>query len=178
MDEMNSIRLTDLPDEVIQNVLFRLDYKTSLALEETCRRFRNVTNEPLLWKSFCRNGWMKWHPRHQFQAKVAGSEFTGWKALFAERTRSSRETRGLVEAILEHDLNRIPKVERIVELGWDAKDALLEAFRNAHLSETNVLAQRWVSQGGLLVAKGICCLTANQVLESGSAWLPTPSDGP
>jgi F-box protein 21 len=147
---MNSTRLIDLPDEVIQNVLFRLDHTTTLALEATCRRFRDVANEPQLWKAFCRDGWKKWHPRHQFKAKVAGSEFTGWKALFAERTRSSRETRALVAKILEQDLDRIPKVEKIVELGWDAKEALLEAFRNAHLNERNVLAQRWASWGGLV----------------------------
>jgi len=147
---MNSIRLTDLPEEVIQNVLFRLDYATALAVEATCRRFRDVANEPLLWKSFCQDGWKKWHPRHQFKAKVAGSGFTGWKALFAERTRSSRETRVLVEGIVGQDLDRIPKVERIVELGWDAKDALLDAFRNAHLNESNVLAQRWVARPAFL----------------------------
>jgi F-box protein 21 len=142
---MESTRLTDLPDEVIQNVLFRLEYANALALEATCRRFRDVANEPLLWKFFCRVGWKKWHPRHNFKAKLSGTEFTGWKALFAERTRSSRETRTLVQGILEEDLHRIPKVETIVELGWDAKDALLEGFRLAHLDQKNPLALRWDS---------------------------------
>jgi F-box protein 21 len=150
LNEMDPIKLTGLPDEVIQNVLFRLDYTNALALEATCRRFRDVANEPLLWKSFCRDGWKKWHPRQQFKAKLAGNEFAGWKALFAERTRSSRETRALVAGILEQDVDRIPKVERIVELGWDAKDALLEGFRLAHLDERNVLAQRWDSGGRVL----------------------------
>jgi F-box protein 21 len=172
---MNSIRLIDLPDEVIQNVLFRLDYANALALEATCRRFRDVANEPLLWKSFCRNGWKKWHPQHTFKAKLAGNDFTGWKDLFAERTRTSRETRTLIENIVEQDLDRIPKIERIVELGWDAKDALVEGFRLAHLSERNVLAQRWDSSAILWQDM---LVDGEQVLESGSAWLSTPSDGP
>ena len=140
---MNSIRLIDLPDEVIQNVLFRLNYTNALALEATCRRFRDVANEPLLWKSFCRDGWKKWQPRHNFKAKIAGSEFDRWKGLFAERTRSHREVCALVESIIEEDRNRIKEVEKIVNLGWDAKDALLDGFRLAHLSEKSVLAQRW-----------------------------------
>jgi F-box protein 21 len=143
LNNMNSIRLIDLPDEVIQNVLFRLNYTSALALEATCRRFRDVANEALLWKSFCRDGWKKWHPRHNFKAKIAGSEFNGWKGLFAERTQSHREVCALIESIVEVDVNRIRKVERIVELGWDAKDALLDGFRLAHLSEKSVLAQRW-----------------------------------
>jgi hypothetical protein len=146
---MNSIRLIDLPDEVIQNVLFRLNYTNALALEATCRRFRDVANEPLLWKSFCRDGWKKWQPRHNFKAKLAGSEFDCWKDLFAERTRSHREVCALIESIIEEDGNRIRKVERIVDLGWDAKDALLDGFRLAHLSEKSVLAQRWGSGGNL-----------------------------
>lgn len=145
LNKMDSVRLTGLPDEVIQNVLFRLDFTNALALEATCWRFRDVANEPLLWKSFCRDGWKKWHPRHQFKAKLAGNDFAGWKALFAERTRASRETRALVAGILAQDLDRIPKIERIVELGWDAKDALLDGFHLAHLDERNVLAQRWDS---------------------------------
>ena len=139
---MDPVRLKDLPDEVIQNVLFRLDYRNALAIEAACRRFRDVANEPLLWKSFCRHGWKKWHPRHHFSAKLAGGEFVGWKALFAERFRSHKEVRTLIEDIVQEDLDRISRVERIVELGWDAKDAIIEAFRLAHLSEENVLAQR------------------------------------
>jgi F-box protein 21 len=172
---MNSVRLIDLPDEVIQNVLFRLNYTTALALEATCRRFRDVANEPLLWKSFCRDGWKKWQPRHNFKAKIAGSEFDGWKGLFAERTRSHREVCALIESIIEEDVNRIRKVERIVELGWDAKDALLDGFRLAHLSEKSVLAQRWDPAAILLRVE---LTTLRQVLDSRSAWLLTPSDGP
>jgi F-box protein 21 len=119
-----------------------LDYDNALALEATCRRFRDVANEPLLWKAFCRDRWKRWHPRHQFKAKIAGSEFAGWKRLFAERIVSSREVRALIEGIVESDRSRIPKIQRVVELGWDAKDALLEEFRLAHLSEKNELAQR------------------------------------
>ena len=140
---MKSVRLADLPDEIIQNVLFRLNYKTALALEVTCRRFRDVANESLLWRSFCRDGWKKWHPRHEITAKLAGGDFIGWKALFAERARSRKEVQTLIENIVEQDLDRISRVERIVELGWDAKDALVEAFRLAHLSEKDELAQRW-----------------------------------
>ena len=172
---MNSVRLIDLPDEVIQNVLFRLNYTNALALEATCRRFRDVANEPLLWKSFCRDGWKKWQPRHNFKAKIAGSEFDCWKGLFAERTRSHREVCALIESIIEEDGNRIRKVERIVDLGWDAKDALLDGFRLAHLSEKNVLAQRWDPATILL---RVVLTTLRQVLDSGSAWLLTPSDGP
>lgn len=167
--------MIDLPDEVIQNVLFRLNYTTALALEATCRRFRDVANEPLLWKSFCRDRWKKWEPRHNFKAKLAGSEFDGWKGLFAERTRSHREVCALIESIIEEDVNRIEKVERIVELGWDAKDALLDGFRLAHLSEKSVLAQRWDPAAILLRVE---LTTLRQVLDSGSARLLTPSDGP
>lgn len=171
---MKFARLIDLPDEVIQYVLLRLDYATVLALEATCRGFRGVANEPLLWKAFCCGGWKKWHPRHQFKAKLAGSEFTEWKALFAERTRSSRETRRLVDGILEQDLNRIPKVERIVELGWDAKDALLDGFHFAHLDEENVLAQRCVTAAFSLQHM---LSDSGQVLDSESSGVLTSCDG-
>jgi F-box protein 21 len=172
---MNSISLIDLPDEVIQNVLFHLNYTNALALEATCRRFRAVANEPLLWKSFCRDSWKKWQPRHNFKAKIADSKFHGWKGLFAERTRSHREVCALVKSIVEEDGNRIAKVERIVDLGWDAKDTLLDGFQRAHLFKECVLAQRWDRVAILLRAP---LTTPRQVLDSGSARLLTPSNGP
>ena len=64
-----------------------------------------------------------------------------WKKIFADRHRVDGITSRTVDSIVAGQLDRSEKSERIVGLGYDAKDALL---RNLRVGEdaADVLAQR------------------------------------
>lgn len=140
--KMAHIQLTDLPDEVIQTVLYQLTYTGALALEATCRRFRDVSNEPLLWKRYCQQSFKKWRSG-DVKARSASKDFTGWKLLFEERMRTNKNIRNLMNGVIDIGTDRIRRLENITRLGYDAKEALIEGFKNAHLHTGDVLARRW-----------------------------------
>lgn len=133
--------LTELPDEVIQVILHYLPPSTTAALQQTCRRFTNVANEPLLWKAYCQQGFRWWDKRHEIQAKLQDASFIDWKALFANRHSLSCATRSAINKIIAVEHGRHDSVKAILEAGYDAKDALFDMFWNASSSE-NHLAQK------------------------------------
>lgn len=134
--------LTTLPDEVIQSILSYLPPLTTLALQQTCRRFANVANEPLLWKKYCQQSFRWWDKR--FSPQLQDASFTEWKDLFARRNTSSRATRDAINKIVAKELGRLDSLKTILETGYDAKDDLLDMFWNASSSQ-NHLAQKWVT---------------------------------
>ena len=133
--------LTELPDEVIQVVLSYLPPISNAALQQTCRHFADVANEPLLWKSYCQDTFKWWDSRHTFKARLQDASFTGWKDLFAERHKTSRASRNAVDKIVNEESGRLDSMKVILEAGYDAKQDLLDMFWNA-ASSHNRLAQR------------------------------------
>ena len=136
-----SSQLTTLPDEVIQVVLTYLPPLSNIALQQTCRRFADVANEPLLWKEYSQRTYKWWDSRHQFQTKLSDASFSGWKDLFAGRYRTSRTTRRAIDEIVAEELGRLDSLQIILDIGYDAKRDLLDLFYNA-ASSKNHLAQR------------------------------------
>lgn len=133
--------LTALPDEVIQSILSYLPPLTTLALQQTCRRFANVSNEPLLWKTYCQRAFRWWDKRHQIATRLQDTSFTTWKDLFALRHETSRATRKAIDHIVAEELGRLDSINIILRAGYDAKDDLLDLFWNASSSD-NHLAQK------------------------------------
>ncbi|KIX01135.1 uncharacterized protein Z518_10201 [Rhinocladiella mackenziei CBS 650.93] len=140
--------LTALPDEVIQAILSYLPPSTTLALQTTCRRFANVANEPLLWKTYCKQGFRWWDTHHQITTKLEDASFTDWKKLFAARHASAGKTRKAIGKIVAEELGRLDWIKTILEIGYDAKDDLLDMFWNASSSQ-NHLAQKYWSHAAL-----------------------------
>lgn len=133
--------LTTLPDEVLQLILSYLPPRTTLAVQQTCRRFANVTNEPLLWKEYCQHGFRWWHRRHQIREKLQDTSYVDWKPLFARRHTTTLTTHSAIDKIISKEFGRLDWIRVILDAGYDAKDGLLDLFRTAS-SSPNHLAQK------------------------------------
>ncbi|KAK4946536.1 hypothetical protein LTR10_014388 [Elasticomyces elasticus] len=136
-----SSHLTALPDEVIQTILSYLPPSTTLSLGQTCKRFVDVTSEPLQWKEYCQTSFRWWHRQHSIKSKFQDPSYIDWKPLFARRHTSSQATRNAINRIVADELGRLDWIKVILDAGYDAKDDLLDMFWNASSSE-NHLAQK------------------------------------
>ncbi|KAL2404003.1 hypothetical protein ABEF95_001291 [Exophiala dermatitidis] len=134
--------LTELPDEVIQAVLHYLPPVSTAALQKTCRRFANVTNEPVLWKSYCQREFRWWDNAHDIQARFKDAATTDWKGLYAHRHLAAGATRHGINKIIAEELGRLDVLKEILDEGYDAKDTLFDMFWNAS-SSANHLAQKY-----------------------------------
>ena len=140
--------LNDLPEEVVQTVLFYLPVTSLPTIHLTSRRLNNLADEPLLWRHHCRTQFKHWDPSHQIRQKLAGSPLlVDWKQVYISRSRTDRLSTRLLESILSSQTGRIAKFQAIVDLGYDVKDTLL---RNIHTPDDteDVLARRLASQLG------------------------------
>jgi F-box protein 21 len=134
-------QITTLPDEVIQTILSYSPPTTAISLQQTCRRFSSVANEPLLWRQYCQT-YRWWDKRHNIKSKFRdASSFADWKSLYANRHTSSHATRNAIDRIVAEELGRLDWINIILEAGYDAKEMLLDMFRNAASSQ-NYLAQK------------------------------------
>lgn len=122
-----SATLDTFPDEVLQ-LLFRhiSPRDTVLGIGAVSRRFRNVIDEPLLWRYYCKHGFHYWDSRHRIaQAFLADVIDTDWKGKFIHKAMAGKETTRLLDSILSSQTGRINKFDQISNLGYDAKDTLL-----------------------------------------------------
>ena len=90
-----------------------------------------------------------WNHKRRFLARLAlPVDATDWKQIFVERHEIDAEVRQWIDSILASQSGRIEKTRRIIEKGYDAKDALL---RSLHVEDTadDVLARRWYSAAAL-----------------------------
>lgn len=139
-----SVTLADLPNEVIFQILLYVPLDSTPNLLQVSRRF-NEAAQPLLWKFHCRTQFRYWSEEHDIEHKFNNALQVDWKSIFAKRHSVDRETRRILNSIISNQLNRILKSEKIVKLGYDAKDTLL---RNLHVGEDaeDFLARQYVTQ--------------------------------
>ncbi len=135
-------QLVDLPDEILRSICFYLDWNDALSLQFTCRRFKDVANEHLLWKDFCQRSFTYWAASHQISSKLADSSFVQWKQLFGNHYQAETRTRSTLQDIISSQKGRTPKIESIVELGYDSKAALLQSYASASQFDDH-LARRY-----------------------------------
>lgn len=133
--------LTDLPNEVIFQILLYVPPSSAPALQQISRRFNDLS-QPLLWRHHCRTQYRYWSQEHSIQQKFSDNAAKAdWKKIFARRHLIDRTTGHKLDSILASQVGRIEKSESIVGLGYDAKDALL---RHLTIEEgaKDVLARR------------------------------------
>ena len=136
--------LDDLPDEILHLILHHSEPAQCLALERTCRRFRGVTNEPLLWRHYCQSRFQYWDEKHNIDDKLRQPPSTvGWKELYAERYFTDWITTKVLDDILSSQSGRINKAQIIIDHGYDVKDTLLRHAR-ASTDLDDYLARRCV----------------------------------
>ncbi|KAI9369452.1 Hemimethylated DNA-binding protein YccV like-domain-containing protein [Aspergillus egyptiacus] len=140
------LSLDDLPEEILHNILWFCHPHGSAALEGTARRFRGVTNEPLLWRHYCLTHFRFWGRVHDIQVKLSSAVSTvDWKALYIARHLVDGATGRLLDSILTSQTGRIEKFRSVVKFGYDAKDTLL---RNISISPDteDYLARRYYAE--------------------------------
>ncbi|PYH95189.1 YccV-like-domain-containing protein [Aspergillus ellipticus CBS 707.79] len=115
------------PEELLRHIVSYCPPHSTAALEQTARRFRGVTNEPLLWRYYCLSHFKYWAEEHEFSKKIAGHiANVNWKSLYITRHLRYHTTCHFLDSILATQTGRIEKIKMIIDLGYDAKDALLQ----------------------------------------------------
>ena len=117
--------LADLPNEIIQQILFYVPPSSVLAIQRVSRRFNDLT-QPLLWRYHCRTQFKFWDQKHNIQEKFSYEVAkVDWKKVFSNRHSIDRATSHAIDAILCSQVGRVEKFQTVVEFGYDAKDTLL-----------------------------------------------------
>ncbi|KAL2864864.1 Hemimethylated DNA-binding protein YccV like-domain-containing protein [Aspergillus lucknowensis] len=120
------LSLGDLPEEILQSILLFSHPSGTAALERTARRFRGVTNEPLLWRHYCLTHFKFWAPKHDMSAKLLSPiSAVDWKGLYVSRHFVDIAAGQLLDSILTNQTGRIGKFQSVISFGYDAKDTLL-----------------------------------------------------
>lgn len=136
-----AVSVCELPIEVLHQVISYISPSSLPTVQTVCHKFNSLP-QPLLWRDHCRTHFKYWSPEHDLQQKFAGAiGETDWKKLFSDRYSIGRSIKCNVDGILTSQRNRIEKAERILGLGYDAKDALLQNLSVVDDTE-DVLARR------------------------------------
>ena len=134
--------LDNLADEIIQNILYYLPIDSLYEVLQASRRLNRIANEPSLWRDYCRADFRYWDEDHEIRGRfTAGVSSTHWKELYLYRRRTDIKTTRLLNDILLRQPDRIKKFQAIAELGYDAKDTLLQHLHVEDNAE-DVLARR------------------------------------
>ncbi|KFY33427.1 hypothetical protein V494_07641 [Pseudogymnoascus sp. VKM F-4513 (FW-928)] len=134
--------ISDLPDEVLDQILYYLSpEQTVLNVRRACKRFARLSEEPLLWRYYCRTEYAYWDAKHKIKQKFGGDvSDVEWKKLYIYRKNIDIRTSELLDSILSEQIGRINKTKDISEFGYDAKDVLLRNCR-AKTDTDDVLAR-------------------------------------
>lgn len=134
--------LADLPNEIIQQILFYIPPSSAPAIQRVSRRFNSLI-QPILWRYHCRTQFKHWDQKHNIQAKFADEVAkVDWKNVFSSRHSVDRATSHAIDAILSCQVGRVEKFQSIVRCGYDAKDTLLRHL-NVDDDAEDVLARRY-----------------------------------
>lgn len=137
--------LSSLPDEILHLIFRFVHPNDAMSVQCTARRFRDVANEPLLWRFYCQTYFRYWDERHEFEKKLAArTSSVDWKRLYLTRAATDATTTKLLDGILSSQSGRIEKFEEIISLGYDVKDTLLRHARAGPELEDH-LARRCVT---------------------------------
>lgn len=134
---------SQVPDEIIQHLLYYIPPEDNLSnFQLVSHRLRHLADEPLLWKYHCRTNFRFWHPEHNLQRRLKGrASDTPWKKLFILRKSRNEQLKRLLGEILVTKVGRLKRYEKVCQLGYDAKDFLLEQCKADENAE-DVLARR------------------------------------
>lgn len=135
---------TALPTEILEAIFFHLDPRSLVSASLTCKSVKKVAaDSPVIWRHLCVSHFSHWASRHDIAAKLTGPlSDVDWRSLFIYRVNVERETRRLLDRVLETRLGRIKHINEIAEIGLDAKETLLRELQCPDDAE-DVLARRY-----------------------------------
>ncbi|TKA67595.1 hypothetical protein B0A55_08710 [Friedmanniomyces simplex] len=141
---MDTSRLTRLPDELLEAIVFYLPPQETVAFGATCRRSNKITFEPLVWRAHCLQEYRHWEARHELKEKLTRPPAqTKWRLLFNERRQTDKKALELFDALLDTQQHRLERMERVAAMGYDAKDMLLKQRDQTPDDALDVLARRY-----------------------------------
>ena len=141
-DLIMAITLSELPTEVLHQIISYIPPSSVPTVQKVSHRFYNLP-QPFLWRNHCLSHFKYWSLEHDIRQKLAGDiGETDWKKLFSNRYDIDRSITCDVDGILASQRNRIEKAERIMNHGYNAKDALLQHLNIGDDAE-DVLARRY-----------------------------------
>lgn len=133
----------DLPDEIVQQILFYISPEDTLHVQNTSKRLTRLANEPLLWRHHCRTTFKYWDSKHRIRQKFSGNVGdVDWKKIYFYRRDVDFQTTQALDGILAGQIGRIEKFESISQFGYDAKDTLQRHCETGDGVE-DVLARRY-----------------------------------
>lgn len=136
--------LLSLPDELLRTVFEHVTALDLARLQQACRRFHTLGADALLWQDNCLHSFRWWDKHHELDLKRLEPSlwtYSTWKELFSNRWISNRNAQRALSDLMNEETNRLDRIKEIVDLGYDAKDVLLERWETAEQSEM-FLAQR------------------------------------
>ncbi|KAK4694902.1 F-box protein 21, partial [Lecanoromycetidae sp. Uapishka_2] len=143
-----AITLSELPNEVIYQILLSIPPTSVPTLQKVSRQFNDLA-QPILWRHHCQTLYRYWSPEHRMRENFNGPVAKiDWKNIFAERHGVDRITSTAIDSILASQVSRIEKTERIIGHNYDAKDTLLRQL-NVEDDAEDVLARRFYSDAVL-----------------------------
>ena len=67
---MDASTMRDLPEELLEAVVYYLPPADTLSFGATCRQCNKVTYEQLVWRRHCVETWRYWNPNHELKEKL------------------------------------------------------------------------------------------------------------
>lgn len=124
----NRPSFTTLPTEILEAIFLHLDPQSFLSISRTCTLINgNAANAPVVWRHFCKASFSTWASEHDIATKFAGPlSQVDWRSLFIHRFQKNKETRRLLDTLLESQQGRTKYITEIAGFGYDAKDVLLQ----------------------------------------------------
>lgn len=137
-----TLLLSDLPPEVLFQILLWVPPASILAFQQVCRKF-NDQSQPILWRHHCRTQFKYWSPKHDILAKFSqDAADIDWKNIYRKRYLADKAISRDLEAILSSQTGRMDRSEKIIAYGYDAKDTLLRHLTVSDNAD-DVLARRY-----------------------------------
>lgn len=118
--------LLRLPNEILQQIISYLSGASIPAIQRSCCRLYSLVDS-LTWRRLCQTEFRYWDPDRDVRNKFdTALNQVDWRGIFAERYCTKQRVTSLLDSILSSQVGRIGKFQQIVEMGYDAKDCLLE----------------------------------------------------
>ena len=141
---MDASTLLQLPDELLEAIVFHLPPAATLSFGSTCRRANKIASEHLVWRRHCLRGWRYWDTRHEIdELRQRPPAQVRWRQIFADRRHVDKEATETFEALITTQQHRIERIERISDAGYDVKDLLQRLRDSASEDAEDVLARKY-----------------------------------
>lgn len=141
---MDTSIVRNLPDELIEAIVFYLPPDATLAFGTTCKQINKIADEHLVWRRHCTQTWRYWEAKHELRERLQlPPAQTKWRQLYNERRRADKKAMEIFEQVVSAQQHRIERMEEVSKMGYDVKDILLKVRDRTPDDAEDVLARRY-----------------------------------